>query len=358
MNICSMQEVDTQTLEFKSVLSSLLDCNVTSIERIGGGRNSKVYRLTCGNSDQYVAKLYFRHSSDDRDRLEADFSGLQFLWKNGVKCIPRPIVADRNCGCAVYEYIEGKEISSPEVTNSDIDYAVQFLARLKGLKNRKGGSYLPLASEACFSVQAIVNNIELRLNRLSALPNSESQYNALREFLTNDFISSFDEVTRWCKSSLNQSRMSFGSDLGYEERTLSPSDFGFHNALRHGDGQIIFLDFEYFGWDDPAKMISDFLLHPAMELRQYLKHRFASSILTCFKDHRYLDKRLETVYPLFGLKWCLILLNEFVPEHLLRRGFAREADINKDDLQAEQLAKARRMLDRIKNEYQHFPYWD
>ena len=55
------------------------------------------------------------------------------------------------------------------------------------------------------------------------------------------------------------------AELPVEQRTLSPSDFGFHNALRRPDGRVVFLDLEYFGWDDPAKMISDFLLHPALE---------------------------------------------------------------------------------------------
>lgn len=339
----------------KSVFSRLLGHHVTSIERIGGGRNSKVYRLTCGPS-QYAAKVYFRHSLDDRNRLEVEFSSLQFLWKNRVRCVPRPIGADRNRGGAVYEYIEGKKISPQEVTGPDIDYAVQFLTRLKKLRNRKGSSYLPLASEACFSVQAVVENIELRLNRLSVLRNSGAQYNALREFLTNEFMPSFADVTRWCKSNLNKAGMSFVSELPYEERTLSPSDFGFHNALRRSDDQIVFLDFEYFGWDDPAKMISDFLLHPAMELREDLRRRFVSSILSCFVDNRYLEKRVEIVYPLFGLKWCLILLNEFVPEGLLRRGFASGSDLDKSKVQAKQLSKARQTFHRIKNEYEYFPY--
>lgn len=356
MIISSVKKGNMRTSAMKSIFSRLLSHNITSIERIGGGHNSQVYRLTCGCSGKYVAKFYFRHSLDDRDRLKNEFSSLQFLWHNKVRCIPRPIVVDREHGCAVYEYVDGNKISSLEVTDSDIDYAVQFLARLKQLANSKGSRNLPMASEACFSIQAIVDNIMSRLKRLSALRNDEAQYNALHEFLTNDFMPSFDEITRWCKSSLSKSGISFVVDLEYKERTLSPSDFGFHNALKCGDGRIVFLDFEYFGWDDPAKMISDFLLHPAMELREYQRRRFVSSILSRFRDHKHLDRRVETVYPLFGLKWCLIFLNEFLPEQLVKREFASNRELNIGDLQVTQLSKARRMLDRIMNEYEHFPY--
>jgi hypothetical protein len=36
-------------------------------------------------------------------------------------------------------------------------------------------------------------------------------------------------------------------------QVLSLSDFGLHNPLRHPDGKLAFLGFEYFGWDEPAK---------------------------------------------------------------------------------------------------------
>lgn len=356
MTTSLMQQVDIQTSRMKSVLSQLLGRNVILMNRIGGGRNSRVYRLICKNSSQYVAKLYFRQKLGQRDRLETEFSGLQFLWQNGERCIPQPIAADRNQGYAIFEYVEGKKIPSEEVTNSDIDYAVQFLAKLKELKSKKDSKHLLPASEACFSVQAIVNNIEQRLNRLLELQNYEAEYNELRKFLTVEFIPSFDKVTKWCKSGLHESGMCFASDLRHEERTLSPSDFGFHNALRCSDGQLMFLDFEHFGWDDPAKMISDFLLHPAMDISESLKSRFSASILSHFEDNGYLARRIGILYPLFGLKWCLIFLNEFLPEDLLRRSFASEDAIDVGNLQTEQLKKARYMLQKIRRNYERFPY--
>jgi len=273
-----------------------------------------------------------------------------------VRCVPQPIAVERDSGCAIYEYIEGKKISPRETTEFDIDRAVEFLARLHVLKKSKNSELIPPASEACFSVQAIVKNIELRLDRLFGLRNGGSLYSELGEFLEHKFIPSFNEITRWCKSTLNQSRMSFVAGVPNEARTLSPSDFGFHNALRSSGEQIVFLDFEYFGWDDPAKMISDFILHPAMNLKESLKRRFVASVLNSFEKHQRLLKRVEIVYPLFGLKWCLILLNEYVPEYLLRRGFANRSDLNSADLQAKQLTKAKYMCQRIMGEYEHFPY--
>lgn len=353
-----MQEVDMPILETRAIVSKLLGHEVVSVERIGEGRNSRVYRLTCIDSYEYAAKFYFRHGADSRDRLGVEFSSLQFLWENGVRCIPRSIASDRDSGCAVYEYIQGKKISSQEVTHSDIDFAVQFLARLKELKDRKGSSHLAIASDACFSIQAIIDNIEQRSSKLSSILDSGSQYNALHAFLTQDFAPTFSEITEWCRSSLDRAGITFASVLGYAEKTLSPSDFGFHNALRRNNGEIVFLDFEYFGWDDPAKMVADVLLHPGMNLSIGLKQRFANDVLCRFEEYPHLAERIRIVYPLFGLKWCLILLNEFLPEQLLRRQFAGTSNHRQSDMQMKQLAKAKQMLQTIKEEYERFPYFE
>ena len=93
-----------------------------------------------------------------------------------------------------------------------------------------------------------------------------------------------------------------------------------------------------------------------MELRHNLKQRFTDKTLEVFRDQPQLNKRVEALYPLFGLKWCLILLNEFVPEDLRRRRFASQNAFDEDNLRAEQLDKARRMFHRIKAEYEGFPY--
>ena len=141
-------------------------------------------------------------------------------------------------------------------------------------------------------------------------------------------------------------------ELPIAERTLNPSDFGFHNALRRVDGNLVFLDFEYFGWDDPAKMIVDFILHPAMNLTLQLKLRYVRGLLAHFANMSTLSARLPAVYPLFGVKWCLILLNEFVPVDLARRDFAETESVERGERLAQQLTKARKMLAEVTKSYE------
>jgi hypothetical protein len=65
-----------------------------------------------------------------------------------------------------------------------------------------------------------------------------------------------------------------------------------------------------------------------------------------------LPRRVRAVYPLFGLKWCAILLNEFTLDDLARRCFADQS-AKAPRLKGAQLAKARRMLAQITNDCHH-----
>jgi len=345
-------------LKEASVLSKLLDSNITSLIEIGGGRNSRIFKFLCDNRITYVGKFYFYHELDQRDRLTTEFTCLDFLWKNNIRCIPEPIKMNRKEKCAVYQYIEGRSIKPEKVTISDTDDIVHFLTKLKELRWVKGSEIHSHASEACFSVKSIARNIKKRLDRLSHVKDESEIYLLLFEFLLEEFVPSFHKIIKWCRTEMNHNDISWDKDIQKEEITLSPSDYGFHNILLREDNRLIFLDFEYFGWDDPAKMICDFLLHPAnnLYLNEHLKNRFVSQILVKFKEFKYLSERMKIVYPLYGLKWCMIFLNEFVPEHLSRRQFSSKQKFDRNDIQLKQLVKARKMLNKIMNEYENFPY--
>ncbi len=255
---------------------------------------------------------------------------------------------------AIYEYIEGDKIGPAGASVPDLSAAIEFLGRLRELSRLPESRKLGPASEACFSLGNIVENIRSRLERFSRCEGESVPVSALRAFLAENFSPAFDRFSRWSVAHLEGAETS--GELDFSQRTLSPSDFGFHNAIRQRDGRIIFLDLEYFGWDDPAKMIVDFLLHPAMSLPSELKKRFAAGVLGFFPDYPALPRRVESVYPLFGLKWCLILLNEFLPDPYLRRQFAVTTGVDRRALQLQQLEKAGHMLKRVTEEYGRFPY--
>ena len=137
----------------------------------------------------------------------------------------------------------------------------------------------------------------------------------------------------------------FDVDLEPAQRCLSPSDFGFHNVLVERGGRAVFLDFEYFGWDDPVKMTSDFLLHPGMDLTADLGQRFVRGACDIFRANPGFEDRLRACLPLYALRWTMILLNEFLPERWQRRVLAGYRG-DRSVMLRTQLQKAQAMLTR------------
>lgn len=344
--------------DFQTDLARLLDDHVNLAERIGGGRNSQVYRLETAKGNRRALKVYFRNPADLRDRLGTEFESLSFLWENAVHDVPQPVARDAGRGWGIYQFIEGSKIPPANLGENEILCAADFLVRLRELSRKPAAATLGVASEACFSVKALAEILDQRLQRLAAANDETATSKELHRFLNEDLVPFLADAKRWSEQWLTSQGTSFETELSKDQRTLSPSDFGYHNALRQPDGRIIFLDFEYFGWDDPAKMIVDFLLHPAMDLSPRLRKRFASTLFKRFSDLPTLRGRVEAVFPLLGIKWCIILLNEFLPDALLRRQFALHTSENPAQARMNQLGKAKKMLNEVRAQYESFPYHD
>ena len=130
------------------------------------------------------------------------------------------------------------------------------------------------------------------------------------------------------------------------ERCISPSDFGFHNALKRQDGSLCFLDFEYAGWDDPAKMTGDFFSQLAIPVPQKYFEYFVHAVMEPFSSKKLLIQRAHLLRSVYQIKWCCIALNIFIPDNLKRRQFANpECDVIQ--LKRAQLEKARHLIEKL-----------
>ncbi len=95
--------------------------------------------------------------------------------------------------------------------------------------------------------------------------------------------------------------------------------FPFHDGLVSPNGTLAFFDFEYFGWDDPVKLTADFMLHPAVALSATQRLRIRRSAEQLYRDGSGFAQRLGAYLHLFGLRWVLILLNEFISDRWRQR---------------------------------------
>jgi hypothetical protein len=103
---------------------------------------------------------------------------------------------------------------------------------------------------------------------------------------------------------------------------VSPSDFGFHNSLIDPQGGASFLDFEYAGRDDPAKLICDFFCQPELSapIRHYAEFTGHLARSLALQDEDLW--RAEVLLDAYRVKWVCIMLNEFSPLGARRRAFA------------------------------------
>jgi hypothetical protein len=93
---------------------------------------------------------------------------------------------------------------------------------------------------------------------------------------------------------------------------------------------LAFLDFEYFGWDDPVKLTADILLDPGRPLKPPQRMRFRRAATRLYGGDPAIASRI-------------ILLNEFIPERCQRRVLAGETGTWRD-VKPRQLGQARAFL--------------
>ena len=314
---------------------------VDEIARIGMGRNSRVYRVRAGGKN-FALKKYPARDGDPRDRLATEVGALALIEQAGIDEVPRVRAVDQAQGFVLMTWIEGAPIGDAD--DSDIDAAIAFLADILSAGRLSGSAAQPPAAEACLSGGEIERQIRGRLARLEELAGGEP---GLSLFLGAQFRPALECALAAAKEGCARAGLDFHAALDPEHRALIPADFGFHNALRRPGGGLAFLDFEYFGWDDPAKLAADTLLHPATALSPRARRRFRTGAERIYgKDHRFRG-RLAAYLPLFGLRWAMILLNEFDPLRWRRRASAEGESW--DAVKLRQLAKAKAFLARLED---------
>ena len=324
--------------EIANRASALVGWPVRSVLPLRRGGNNRVFQLV-GDGQRALLKFYDAPEAGRQDRLSQEYAALKFLAGLGFDEVARPIGVDHERRCAVYEWIDG--VAPHGAAAAEVDEMADFFIRLQQVRERDGASTLVGASAHCFSPAMVAEQVEARLGRLVSAISPGTDVAA---FVADSLRPAASLAVVGLRTGCEAAGISFVEPLSPRLRALSPSDFGFHNALRRPNGRLAFVDFEYFGWDDPAKAIADVMLHPGMSLTEPLGHRYRARVEQALRaSDSGLSRRLDLFLPAMVVLWCLILLNEFLPERWTRRVLAGVAD-ERDVVQARQLDKARQLL--------------
>ncbi|MEO8039522.1 MAG: aminoglycoside phosphotransferase family protein [Betaproteobacteria bacterium] len=315
-----------------------------TLEPCAAGGNNRVFLVHAGER-RLIAKWYFSHPSDTRDRLRAEYSLLQYAEKLGLGCVPRPVSCDPAAHLALYEYIDGRKLSTDEVGEHEVNSALAFFLALNDPAHRDLTTDLPPASEARFSLTDHFDMVERRIGQLAGIaPETDIDREA------QAFVTGMSDRWEALKAGVKRGARDLGlepdASLADSDRCISPSDFGFHNALSTRERGLVFIDFEYAGWDDPAKLANDFFCQPAVPVNACLYEDFVERAMRFSANAALLVDRAHLMRPIFQLKWCCIVLNNFLPVAAQRRRFA-DPSFNGAERKVAQLALARHRFSAI-----------
>lgn len=324
---------DNSNLDNLNIDNSNIELHITSLLHKTGMKNNFFYqRIIRGGNNQafciendagrFFLKLYFQHSADLRNRLDTEFKFIQFCNEKNIPSVPKALACDVDNGLALYSWVEGTPFSTnPE--SSDVLEAAIFLKNLADLSTENIKN-MPLAAGACFTLSDHINSIEHRLQHVyeSVTNQKNPLFAKAQEIICMQLFPLWKDI----KAKINSFIITAKDMDSITPWILSPSDFGFHNALKTKDG-IVFLDFEYAGRDGIIKTLCDFVCQPEYPVPETAMETLAQ---TLFNDQNQTDNILlcaKAILPACRLKWCCIMLNQFTKIGANRRVFATDKDL-------------------------------
>ena len=292
-----------------------------SLYPLPGGTNNRVFRVEV-NGCCVLLKAYFQHADDPRDRLGAEYAFTSFAWENGLRFLPQPIACDHENQLGLYEFVMGRQLLPHEITEGVVREALNFYTELNRYRQLPGARALPKASEACFTITEHLECVQRRLENLMNMDTSSEINREAMHFICNDLSKAWSKVTDSVRKRTFDLDLAMDVEITQKDRCLSPSDFGFHNAILAPDGHLRFIDFEYAGWDDPAKMVCDFFCQPAVPVLGQFFDLFIDDVVFQQCNPQSLRQRILLLMPVYRIKWCCIILNDFLPVGSERRNYA------------------------------------
>lgn len=295
--------------EFASYWAKELGTTAETLVQLRGGINNHVLR--CGSLGGYwVIKGYPALQSTKRDRMQAEVEFLRYSHLVAPGRVPKLIAVDNDRRCVVLEHIAGEaypEGKPPPI--KDLQAGVEFFQRLNANLNLASEMIRLDAAEGFLSLREHMSNVRERLNAMSTdqLP-AALRARAVR--LLRQLDGKAEQVQIKLEAEINSCAVEDALDP--ENRCVSPSDFGFHNAIKTVEG-VTFIDFEFAGWDDPAKAAADFLLQPRIPISRDCH----PGLSDCFANEDPITIiRFKALLPILRLKWACIILSILKSERL------------------------------------------
>ena len=282
------------------------------------GINSTVIKISHYCDHKSILKIYPEFDGDNRNRFETERLFLKFLKLNNIKNCPEIYYSNKSYNFLLISFIEGIQIKDYKDVN--LMEIADFSLKLNKSPLKIKENILPLASEAKFNLIDIMKLIKFKSRE------KELKFKQIKK--DSFFIEWFNnQLLRDISVNLNYIEDNFSLyDIDDSQKIISQSDVGFHNMISNKE-QLFFIDFEYAGWDNPMKYISDWILQPDSFFPYEKPLEFFDPIAkSVFKKVNW-KKEIKPYLLLYRLRWCLILTNQLnnkdLPQEKLVKKFSK-----------------------------------
>jgi hypothetical protein len=260
---------------------------------IRNGANSNVYII---GENQYILKFY-RTDNNQPGRLERESFALNLFAENKIENVPKIIGISSELNCSLMTFIDGTPIT---VFQSELsDEFANFYNKLLNIpiKYKENGFH---SIDACPKVSTLLSQVNNRILNL------EKENNPELKIILDIIKSHFSFIkSKISENSYNSLKSEF-----------SVVDFGINNVILN-EANLYFIDFEFFGLDNPVHLISDTIAHPANNLNLDEQSTLYNKFLNCHNNQDEISKAFNGNNLIFDLKWCLIMLNPFLSNYVL-----------------------------------------
>jgi len=266
------------------------------VQQMGAANRHGVYLLQ-RDGRRAVLKLHEPVAAGRRDAFAHEALLHAFYAEEAADFVARLLAQDVGVRALLFDYIQGEQVS--DRGEDEVQRMADFLLETNRpeVLDRARQRRIPAASESGASALEHWQCAMSRLDALLALPANDEATRTMQDFVKSKV-----------QSALLGSKPETAETV---EPCLSPSDFGFHNVIRRGDGSLCFLDFEHAGWDDPAKLAADFILQPEAPLSAEAAEDFVASLHRAAVCGMHFAERVDQLLPIQKGKWTAIILNVF-----------------------------------------------
>jgi hypothetical protein len=314
--------------EISAWIANVTGYEPTQVEPVTGGKNNQAFRILC-DKNWYFVKHYFSDPEYKNARFLREVAFYRLLNDHHIPSITKLIVYDEKSNIALFNYIEGKNIQ--DCSEAHLKQAAAFVHDINRPEIHGAAQNLDYAKGYLFEPKSFFDDIKRRFDVLKLTQIQGEVGQDFKAYLNQQLAPKIQSLEGYAEHA---------PDLHPFKLILSPSDFGFHNALENS--KLMFFDFEYAGWDSAEKLITDFFSQPRHYVDSQFLEKFIEISFPADKNQELLNN-CKYFLPLAKFKWALIFLNEFNQLDSCRRSFSG-LNLNYDDYLKQQILKSKHKL--------------